>query len=72
MALNFPSSSTDAGPWAKARCDAGKKLQCLRESCRGEATPKQGRAMSEKVSGGSSKPSGRAGLEQLQDRVRTG
>ena len=48
-----------------------KKLQCLRESYRGEATPKQGRALSE-VSGGISKPSGRAGLEQLQDRVRTG
>ena len=41
--------------------------QCLRDSCKGDAGAEQRRTMLEKGRGGHSKPSARAGLEQVQD-----
>ena len=47
--------------------------QWLLESYEGEATAQQGRAINKTMKGRRRrfKPSGRAGLEQVQDRIRT-
>ena len=73
--LNFASPSIDAdNDQVKVGRNAGKVgKQWLRESYEGEATAQQGRAINKTMKGRRRrfKPSGRAGLEQVQDRIRT-
>ena len=62
----FVSPSTDPGPnQSKVRCCKSQKYSTCVSHVRV-------RPMSEKGREGRSKPSGRVGLEQVQDRVRTG
>ena len=47
------------------------EIQCLRESCKREAMTDQSRPMPDHWQRRVSRPSGRAGIEQVQGRART-